>query len=458
MATAIPDEMVYSIIEHSYDGIFITDGNAKVLMANKAYESITGLKVEQLLGKSMQDLVQSKMVSESGSLMVLHTGGPVTLHQEFATGKRALVTSSPIFDKEHKIAMIVTNVRDMTEIYRLEAQAEQASEERVKIRRELEILQNELLTPDLIAESPITLHALQLAEKVSKLDTLVILLGETGVGKEVFARYIHSKSTRGEKPFVKVNCGAIPENLIESELFGYEGGAFTGADRRGKPGLFEVADKGTIFLDEIAELSLMMQVKLLRVLQEKEFTKVGGTVPVQVDVRVIAATNRSLEKMVQEGKFREDLYYRLMVFPLQIPPLRQRIGDIKPLAEFFLGRLNKKYGFQKTFTYEAMVLMEEYLWPGNIRELKNVIEHAVIISSDDSIEADELPIYQKRTGEKEIYRKYISNLPAYLHEIELKYINEAYEKYGSVRKAAKSLGISPATFVRKRAEKNESQV
>ena len=347
--------------------------------------------------------------------------------------------------------MVVTNVRDLTEIYSLKSQIEKSAKEHRRLSRELELVKNDFLSHDLIAESPITLNVLRLADRVSELDTLVILLGETGVGKEVFAKYIHTKSPRKDKPFVRVNCGAIPENLIESELFGYEKGAFTGANRSGKAGLFEVADGGTIFLDEIGELPLSMQVRLLRVLQDQEIQRIGSVKPVKVNVRIIAATNRTLEDMVREGKFREDLYYRLMVFPINIPPLRQRIGDIAPLTRHFIDNFNRQYGFQKRFSEECFPVMEEYLWPGNIRELRNVIEQALIISNDEVIHPEDLIVFQKRNSNgKPDPEADISNLPAHIARLEKYYADEAYEKYGNVREAAKSLGISPATFVRKR--------
>lgn len=446
------NQWLSAVLENSFDGIYITDGQANTIMVNKSYETITGLKREEVLHQNMRDLVERKIISSSGSLMVLNTGGPITLHQEFKTGKKALITSSPIYNEKHEIIMVVTNVRDLTEIYHLKVEVEKTAEQKKKLQQELAHMQKELLSGDMIAEDENTLAALRLADKVLELDTTVILLGETGVGKEVFAKYIHQHSSRKENSFIRVNCGAIPENLLESELFGYEKGSFTGADRQGKPGLFEVADKGTIFLDEIGELPLSMQVKLLRVLQEQEIERIGSTVPRKIDVRILAATNRSLEDMVKAGTFREDLYYRLMVFPIHIPPLRHRPGDIPALVTLFSNDLNRKYGFVKTFSNASMQILTDYDWPGNIRELKNVVERAIIISSGEIIHPDELPMIQKTESPKPrlLPARYGNNLSAYLEEIELQYINDAYHTYGNVRDAAKSLQMSPATFVRKR--------
>lgn len=330
-------ERLNAIIEHSFDGIFITDAKANVIRINHAYEVITGLKKEEVLGKNMADLVHDKLISESGSLQVIKTKQPVTLQQRFRSGKEALVTSSPIFDADGKFIMIVTNVRDLTEIYNLKAVVQEKTAAMDRLALELEHLQTTAEeNQEIIAKDETTLAAMLLANRVASMDTTVILLGETGVGKEVMARYIFQHSQRAKNSFIKVNCGAIPENLIESELFGYEGGAFTGANKNGKIGLFELANNGTLFLDEIGELPKDMQVKLLRALQEQEIMRVGGTKPVKINVRIIAATNRNLEEMIKDGTFREDLYYRLTVFPISIPPLRMRKKDIIPLALSFL--------------------------------------------------------------------------------------------------------------------------
>lgn len=387
-------ERLNAIIEHSFDGIFITDAKANVIRINHAYEVITGLKKEEVLGKNMTDLVRNKLISESGSLQVIKTKQPVTLQQCFRSGKEALVTSSPIFDADGNFIMIVTNVRDLTEIYNLKAVVQEKTAAMDRLAMELEHLQTTSEdNQEIIAKDETTLAAMLLANRVASMDTTVILLGETGVGKEVMARYIFQHSHRAKNSFIKVNCGAIPENLIESELFGYEGGAFTGANKNGKIGLFELANKGTLFLDEIGELPKDMQVKLLRVLQEQEILRVGGTKPVKIDVRIIAATNRNLEEMVSDGTFREDLYYRLTVFPISIPPLRMRKKDIVPLALSFLEKLNQKYQLKKYFTDLSMQLLHEYDWPGNIRELKNIVERAIIISPSDAIKPENLHIH-----------------------------------------------------------------
>lgn len=461
-------ERLNAIIEHSFDGIFITDAKANVIRINHAYEVITGLKKEEVLGKNMADLVRNKLISESGSLQVIKTKQPVTLQQCFRSGKEALVTSSPIFDADGNFIMIVTNVRDLTEIYNLKAVVQEKTAAMDRLAMELEHLQTTSEdNQEIIAKDETTLAAMLLANRVASMDTTVILLGETGVGKEVMARYIFQHSHRAKNSFIKVNCGAIPENLIESELFGYEGGAFTGANKNGKIGLFELANKGTLFLDEIGELPKDMQVKLLRALQEQEIMRVGGTKPVKIDVRIIAATNRNLEEMVKNGTFREDLYYRLTVFPISIPPLRMRKKDIIPLAFSFLEKLNQKYQLKKYFTDLSMQLLHEYDWPGNIRELKNIVERAIIISPSDAIKPENLHIHSASKPIVIIKDNEFSdntknslppppefpiNLKNTLEKIEYTYMVQAYKFFGNVRDAAKNLGLTPSTFVRKRKQ------
>lgn len=443
-----------SIIECSYDGIYITDGEANTIKINNAYERITGLKKAEVMGRNMKDLEKEGVISQSATLLVLKNRETTTIQQEFKTGVKVLVSSNPIFDKSGKIIMVVTNVRDVTQLYELKEQLQKNKEITRKYVSEIEEMRTQLLnTSEIVAEDHKTIEIIQLASRVAKVDTTILMLGETGAGKDQIAKHIHKVSKRSKKQFIKVNCGAVPASLIESEFFGYEKGAFTGANKEGKIGLFEMASGGTIFLDEVGELPMDMQVKLLRVLQEMEVVRIGGTKPIKIDVRVLAATNRDLEDMIKKKQFREDLYYRLNVVPLYIPPLRERKQDIMPLINFFLTQLNKKYAFNKIFAPDALNCMYEYNWPGNVRELKNIVERAVIMSEDDKIKRSDLPkniissngmVVTLNTFEEGI------NLKETLDSIEEKLIKKAYDKYGNVRAAAKSLGIDASTFVRKR--------
>lgn len=294
-------------------------------------------------------------------------------------------------------------------------------------------------------------EVIQLALKVAKTDSTVLIRGESGVGKEVLAKCIHAESKRFGSPMIKVNCASIPENLLESELFGYEEGAFTGAKKGGKIGKFELAHQGTIFLDEIGDMSFNMQAKLLRVLQEHEMERVGGTKTIELDIRVIAATNRNLEQMIEEGSFRSDLYYRLNVVPLVIPPLRERKEDIMPLARLFLKNLSdEEIGIRPN----VKKILRSYEWPGNIRELQNVIEHAYIVRSSRNIEAADLPknlrpVYAG-TGN---YHNETVDLKEAVELLERDMIQEAIERCkGNKSQAIKELGISRKAFYEKIAK------
>lgn len=441
------NERLDAIIENSFDGIYITDNKANTIKVNKSYEIITGLKKEEVLGKNMIDLIKNNVISISGSVLALQKKEPVTLHQEFKTGKKALITSSPVFDKNGDIIMVVTNVRDLTEIYRLKKEAEQNNFNKNNTPIDNN---NTLQDENIISIDENSKEILNIARKVAGLDTTVMLIGETGVGKELFANYILKNSKRKNKPFIKVNCGAITPSLAESEFFGYEKGAFTGADKNGKAGIFEAANNGTVFLDEIGELPLSLQVKLLRVLQENEIERVGGTKSIKVNVRIIAATNANLEKLVDQKLFRKDLYYRLMVFPIYIPPLRNRKKDIIPLVNLFKDTFNKKYGFNKSFSNDVLEKLQNYDWPGNIRELRNIVERGLILAENTVTIKDLIFFDNKKIQNNKFKLPDTDNLKELIEQIELSYINKAYDKYKNVRQAAESLNMDPSTFVRKR--------
>ena len=441
-----------TIIESSYDGIYVTDGKANTLRINKSYENITGLKREDMMNKSMYELEKEGYISKSSTLMVLKSKRSNTIEQEFSTGKKVLVSSNPIFDGRGNISLVVTNVRDITELYELEEELAKNMKLTEKYHSEIEAMRIQYLDlTDMVAKDKTMINLLELAKRVANVDTTVLILGETGVGKEEIAKFIHKNSMRCDKNFIKINCGAIPQNLIESELFGYVKGAFTGANKEGKMGLFEVADGGTVFLDEIGELPLDIQVKLLNVLQEGEVERVGAIKPIKIDVRVLAATNRSLEAMTNEKTFRADLYYRLNVVPLTIPPLRERREDIVPLIQHFLSELNSKYNFEKTFTIEAVNTLYNYDWPGNVRELKNIVERVIVMSGSDKIFESDLPMKNSiNYTEKNNTGVYISNLKEAVEKVEAALISQAFNSAGNVRDAAKILGIDASTFVRKR--------
>lgn len=437
------------IIESIFDGVFITDSEANVIMVNRSYEEISGLNREDLLGKNMKDLVDRGLISRSVTLEILQTKKPITIDQEFRSGKRALVSGNPLFDEEGKITYVVTSVRDMTQIYRLQDKVTENENKSKEYRLRIQAMESQMPEDDgLVQASPRTVDVFTMAQSVARLDTTVLLLGETGTGKSELAKFIHQNSLRSKGNFVTINCSSIPENLMESELFGYEKGAFTGADREGRSGLFEVADRGTVFLDEIGEMSLGIQVKLLNVLQSGKITRVGGRKEIPIDVRVVTATNRDLRKLIADKKFREDLYYRINVFPIPLPPIRERQDDILPIADNYLESLNKRYNSRKTLTKGAREALTKYSWPGNIRELKNIVERAYIISPENLIQSSHLQLDARNV--RPVIDMGGMDLKAYIEKEEMRIIEAYYKEYGSLRKAAKALGMDASTVVRKR--------
>lgn len=440
------------VIDLSFDGMFITDGNGDVLYLNTAYEKIASLKREDLLGKNMVNIEKEGIISKSATLMVLKNKKVTTINQEFKTGRTALVTSTPIFNEKNEIIFVVTNVRDISELEQLKEKVETNKNLVQKYASQIEELENQLTKDnDLIAEDYKMLNILQSVKRVAKVDTTVLILGETGVGKEEIAKILYKNSLRSKGPFIKVNCGAIPENLLESEFFGYEKGAFTGANNIGKIGLFELADNGTIFLDEVAELPLNMQVKLLRVLQEETITRIGGHKEIKINVRIISATNNNLEEMVKTGLFREDLFYRLNVIPITIPPLRERRGDIAPLIKHFVDYYNEKHNTNKKIDSKVIRILYEYTWPGNIRQIKNNIERMILLSENNLITVKDIPSDIMKCQNSEIINEVENKtLKEAVSILEYKMITKAYKEHKNVRDASKVLGIDAATFVRKR--------
>ena len=446
------NRQLFTILNSIYDGLYITDGQANTILINRAYEEVSGLRREDVLGKSMQEIVATGMIDRSGSLGVLKTRKPVTLEQTFRTGKQALITSTPHFDSSGEITMIITVVRDMTEIYGLQRKYQESEERR---RSEMEFLQrNQRFVSRMVAADPRTLEVLARAQKVAALDTTILLLGETGVGKEQFARYIYENSARARQSFIGINCGAIPASLIESELFGYEKGAFTGASKEGKMGVFESADKGTVFLDEVGDLPLEMQVHLLRVLQEMQVRRVGGVRSISVDVRIIAATNRNLEECVEAGTFRRDLFYRLNVGTVRIPPLRERPEDVRVLAELFLRQYTTKYRKKLAFMDITLDMLAQYRWPGNVRELQNLVHSLVITRQGPRISPRDLPssisgLHDESGGHLDAVLMQARPLREIIADMERDFLRRAIEVHGSVRRVSELFQVNRSTIFRK---------
>lgn len=370
-----------AVIECIDDGIFITDGNGTVIETNK--RGLGSLRREDIIGKNMADLVRDGIYETSIALKVIEEKKPLTMIQHEETD---ILTTAIPYIEGGVVKMVVCCEREIDELELVKQELKETKGKNDDYERELQYMRSKLaLNTGLVAETAEMKHVVDLALTAASFDSRVLIEGETGVGKEVIAKLIYRHGKRYGKPFFAVNCGAIPENLLESELFGYEKGSFTGADKNGKKGFFELADGGVLFLDEIGEISEGFQVKLLRALQENEIMRIGGDAAIKINVQIITATNKNLGEKVNAGEFRADLYYRLNIFPISIPPLRGRFKDIYALSNMQLAKFNAKYAMNKKIMPDAMALLQKYKWPGNVRELENIIERLVITCKGDLI-------------------------------------------------------------------------
>lgn len=445
-----------AIIDTSYDGLWITDGQGKVLRINRAYERIAGLSADQVVGRNMEDLVKEGLVTDSATLRVLEEKKRVTILQTSRTGKRCIVTATPVFGENGSIERVVTNTRDITELDQLRAKLERLAQSQALAKtphgtmpvESIEIPSEHFAR--IVFHSECMAEVIKLVRQVSSSDTPILILGESGVGKELVARLAHELSPRRTEPFRAINCAAIPETLLESELFGYAKGAFSGASTTGKAGIIELADKGTLLLDEIGEMPIRLQAKLLRVLEEGQLMRLGSTTPIKVNCRFVAATNRDLKKMVEDGSFRADLYYRLCVVPIRVPPLRERKEDIPALVYYFLDRFNSKYGKQKEIAAEVINILRNYDWPGNVRELKNMIERLILTTETDLISANDLPVEVVAQGDLgNLQVPELMPLKVAVETVERELVRKALSKYGSTYAAARALGVSQSSIMRK---------
>jgi len=437
-------------IFYADDGVTVSSGTLELLLVNDTYASIVGVEGSKLIGQKTTSLVEQGIFEKSVAEIAVKTKGQITIVQNQNNGKTVLNTAKPIFNEDGEVHRVVSTIRDMPMLKDLYDDLLKQKKLLEGYKQTLSIQMKRNLG-DVIAESNKMRDIVSFTQKIAGNDSTVLILGESGVGKGVIADLIHTSSERNDNHKVSINCGAIPEQLLESELFGYSKGAFTGANREGKIGLLEAADDGTIILDEIGELPLSLQPKLLTFLETGMISKVGSTEEKKVDSRIIAITNQNLKKMVSEGRFREDLYYRLNVIPIVIPPLRERREDIIPLILLFLNKYNRKNGCNKIITPELLEKMQNYDWPGNIRELRNTIERLAVLSSDNKISVNDL-------GEMELINSNLNiskemdwpiNLMEITQNIEEQYIRKALNKGGSIREAAKLLGITPSMLYRK---------
>ena len=429
------------VFEYAFDEIFVTDEQGIVVRVNSTCERHYQLAAEELVGKHVKELQKDGIFYPSATLEVIERKRPIELVQTTKSGEYLHVRTRPVFDDEGNLRRVISYSRDLTELYQLRQKVEEMDNQLKTYKKELrETYEHE----GLIFKSLAMQKIVDTIKKVSVVDSTVLVLGETGVGKSRLVRHLHEVSHRKNESFYEINCAALPTNLIESELFGYSGGSFTGANREGKKGLLESAHKGTLFLDEIGEMPLEIQAKLLQVLQEKTFRPIGGRELKKVDVRIVAATNRDLSMMVKQGTFRKDLYYRLNVIPIAIPPLRERTEDILPLIYHYLQQFNKKYGRDVKLAPSTLQMFVGYPWEGNNREIENVIER-IVITVDDVVTVEDLPLSMQEAAVEQSGQ----SLYKMLEEVERNIILKAYKTYGSSYKVAEFLQISQSAATRK---------
>ncbi len=444
------------IIESLHDGIFIADPLGKVLYINQSSEKLCGIKKEDVIGKNVLDLEKQGLFYPSVIGMAIKGKGPASIIQNTFENKKLLAKAMPLYNKDGILSYFLAVTCDVTELLNLKQSLEEKDEtikqfllkiKNLEVDSKLDYQSGILFASDKMEKINSTL------QRVAKSDINILLLGESGVGKTMISKLIHHNSNRKDQSFQVINCSIIPEALLESELFGYEKGSFTGALDSGKKGLFELANGGTIFLDEIGELTFPMQAKLLQVIQEKKIRRIGGTTEINVDFRLIAATNQDLAVNITNKTFREDLYYRLNGFSLFIPPLRERRDDIQALSLFFLDRQNKKYETKKKLSKDVLQIFNHFSWPGNIRELEHVIESLCVVSEYDMITPEDLPecfdqIKQSMEFPK-ISPDVIMPIGKAFEMVEAELIRRAYARYGNTYKVAEVLGISQSTAFRK---------
>lgn len=455
----IPEEnkLLRNLVDSSYDGLFITDNNGEILYCNDSYLRISGLRREAVTANNIVKLVEVGVIPDACTTEVLKTHKSHTKIIDYPKGQSALVTSTPIFDESGQFIYVLSNVRDITELVKIKERLRNTENLNQEYRRKLNQAERASRhDARMLVYSPEMKNLVALAQRVANVSSPVLIQGESGVGKDMMARFIHDcQEDSEERPFVLINCSAIPETLLESELFGYEAGAFTGASRKGKVGLFELANNGTLFLDEIGDMPLTLQVKLLDVLQTQKLFRVGGTKLIEINTRIISATNTKLEQLINEGKFRRDLYYRLNVIPVYIPPLRERQEDLVHLIFHFVETKNRKFNLTKKLSPKATELLTAYSWPGNIRELRNVVENLVITADSDTIEERHIPAHISTVVTKPLFidtPDYFEsyNLKEIMDVVECEVIRKALAEFGSLRKAAAHMGIDLSTLVRKK--------
>ena len=441
-----------SMIDRSYDAVCISDGDSRILLLNQAFEKVMGIPIREIIGRRILDLVKERVTDTAATQKVLETGDQATVTINTRTGRQVLSTGVPVYGLDRRIKRVYCNLRDVTDLIRLREQYSASQKLASRYLIELQNLRSSQTADErFVTRNREMRKLIELVFRMARVDSNLLFTGESGVGKDELAKLLHEASSRCEKgSLVKVNCAAIPEDLMESEFFGYETGAFTGARSGGKPGYFEIADQGTLFLDEVGELPLALQAKLLTVLQDRQVLRVGGTKPVPVDCRIVSATNRDLEQMVRQGLFREELYYRINVVPIRIPPLRARADDIPFLIAHFLERYNSRYHLRAQFSPKAIETLCNYNWPGNVRQLMNLVERLVVTARRSIIDIDQLPAeYLASPALDPAPSGEVTPLKQAVRRLEESLVEQAMQRSATREEAASCLGISLSSLTRR---------
>ncbi len=437
-------EKMENILNAVKEGILIVDKEEKITFINDAYAEFIEHTLEEVKGKPLKEIRPGAMLPE-----VMKRGKIQEQMHRVENGKEYFANMYPIRENGEVVGGISTVTFLENARFLAEKIGELNEKEAYLDARMKKVNGTRYDFDDIVYGSEVTMHCIEMAKKIAHSDISVLLQGESGCGKELYAQAIHNESERRSYPFIAINCAVLSGNMLESELFGYENGAFTGARKGGKAGLFEIANKGTLFLDEISEMDYTLQAKLLRALQERKIRRVGGTREIDIDVRIIGACNVDLEKYIEEKKFRQDLYYRIAAIPLHLVPLRERKGDIAPLLEHHLKKISIHNKRKVGITEAARNILMEYNWPGNVRELENILEYATLMMTGNQIDVEDLPptIMSEGSNVK------MPTLAERVHQYERQQIMSVLEQFGNTlegkKKAAKALGISLATLYNK---------
>lgn len=451
-------EELKELLNYYYGNIFVVDGKGKIIYANASAAESVGSTIDDITGKNCQEMEMEGYYDKSVALDAIRKKKRVLSVYKTRIGLNVVCSANPILDECGNVTRVVVFSQDEALMREIMNDVEEERKKNISIQQTLSYIQEKMACQNIVSSSPEMERLFKMLLNVARTDTTVTIYGESGTGKEVLANFVHQNSMRSNKPFIPINCAAIPAELMEAEFFGYEKGSFTGANREGKAGLFEMADHGTIFLDELGEMPLSLQSKLLRVLESGEVKRIGSSKTIKADVRIIAATNRNLTKMVDEKTFREDLYYRLNVIPVNIPPLRERPEDIEALSEHFLNEFNRKYGRNVEISEDVLNKFKKYSWPGNIRELKNEIERYVVtegqVSSvlNDNIRHSMTDVNIKFTNSNISKNITVKNIPLkeVMDRYEIEYIRHVIDDCeGVMTEAAKRLGIHRSALYKK---------